>query len=586
MIDGNDHRKFLWFLEKYFKTEKLRIGFIVLLILLGSSIGNLSPLLYGRMLDSILEFNLNYLLLLILIYFIVTIGTTLLSLLEDYAGKMISFKIVKVIQKDLFDKMIRLKSLALDKYTTGELLSRVNGDCEGIVSFCLNVITSFLHIAINLTISIYFVIKISTHLSSVAIFYIPASIIVTIMARRSFKRIAEENKRFYDRYFSFLNEVFANNMGIKSFRLEKFILDKFDYFISKEKKILKKSILLGGIVQIFSTLITVISSLFIIYLSAVLIKNDMLTIGTMVSFNTYINKLFASVSQILGLNISKQEVMVSIDRIISLFSEESEAISENEERVTDKSVCIRASEICFSYRADNGMAIDRLSFTINSPGFYSFVGKNGCGKSTLAKLLIKLYDVDSGELEVNGVEYKNASIKSIRDNITYIQKEDFFLNDTIYNNLLLANEAVTEEEVFNACRIVGIHEFIDSLPTKYETLVGEGGATLSSGQKQKLNMARAVLKNSKIFIFDETTANLDGKAERDIINLLKEISSNSIVIFISHKLSSIEQSDKIFLMENGRIIDSGTHWKLYEDNLSYQELFKNSNSFTAEPIEA
>ena len=215
---------------------------------------------------------------------------------------------------------------------------------------------------------------------------------------------------------------------------------------------------------------------------------------------------------------------------------------------------------------------------MDSPGFYSFVGKNGCGKSTLAKLLIKLYVVDSGYMEINGIDYNNCFIDSLRENITYIQKEDFFLNDTIYNNLSLANERATAEDIYRACQTVGIDEFINSLPDKYDTLVGEGGSTLSSGQRQKLNIARALLKKSKILIFDETTANLDGKSEKNVISILKKMSKHSIVIFISHKVSSIVQSDRIFLMESGSIIDSGTHEQLSKNNNIYKELFKYSDS--------
>ncbi len=584
MIKNNENKKLISFLKKYFYASKISIVALVLLIFFGSSIGNLSPFLYGKMLDSIIDSDLNHLFVLIIIYFIITIGTVLLSLFEDYLGKLVSFNIVKASQNNLLDKIIRLKAITLQKYTTGELISRMNGDCEGVVSFCLNVITSFLHIFINLSISIYFVIKISTHLSSVAIFYIPATILVTLVSRKSFKRLAEERKLFYDKYFSYLNEVFINTMGIKSFGLEKKVLNKYGDLIVKERTIIKKSIFLSGKIQMLNTLITVLSSLFIIYLSGVLIKNNLLTIGTMVSFNTYINKLFSSISQILGLNISKQEVIVSLDRILAFTSMDSEE-RENEGTVMYEPTYICARNISFSYNEED-VIIDDLSFDINLPGFYGFVGKNGCGKSTLAKLLIKLYDIDKGNLEINGLEYRNCSTKSIRNNITYIQKEDFFFNDSIYNNLILANEIASGEDIDKACRMAGIKEFIDSLPEGYETIIGEGGAFLSSGQKQKLNIVRAILKKSKIYIFDETTANLDGKAERDIINLLKEISSNSIVIFISHKVSSIAQSDMIFLMDSGRIIDSGTHQELLEENLNYQELFRSSSLFSAEPAEA
>jgi ATP-binding cassette subfamily B protein len=578
MRKDKDSEKFNWFLKKYIYPQRVKIAFIVLLILAGSSIGNLSPFLYGKMLDSIVAFDINHLMRLIIIYFIVTVGTTILSIFEGYMGKMVSFKIVKSSQRDLFNKIVRLKASAFEKYTTGELISRLNGDSEGVVSFLLDVITSILNIFINMSISLYFVLKISIRLSSVSIFYIPASLIVTVTARKSFKKLAEKRKVFNDKYFGYINEAFSNNIGIKCFRLEKKACKKYDNFISKELDIEKHSMVLSGIIQMLNTLISVISSLYIIYLSGILIKGGLLTIGTMVSFNTYINKLFASISQILGLNISKQTVSVSLDRLISLISEKSEDMEESEKKLKDKPEYVHVCNVSFKYKEDSDAVINNLSFSLDSPGFYSFVGKNGCGKSTLAKLLVKLYDVDSGYMEINGIDYKNCSIDSLRENITYIQKEDFFLNDTVYNNLSLANERASSDDIYGACRMAGIDGFIDSLPDKYDTVVGEGGSTLSSGQRQKLNIARALLKKSKILIFDETTANLDGKSEKNVISILKEISRHSIVIFISHKVSSIVQSDRIFLMENGSIVDSGTHEQLSEDNYTYRELFKYSNT--------
>ena len=577
MKKDKDFEKFNWFLKKYIYPQRVKIAFIVLLILVGSFIGNLSPFLYGKMLDSIVAFDINHLMRLIIIYFIVTVGTTILSIFEGYMGKMVSFKIVKSSQRDLFNKIVRLKASAFEKYTSGELISRLNGDSEGVVSFLLDVITSILNIFINISVSLYFVLKISIKLSSVSIFYIPASLIVTIAARKRFKKLAEKRKIFNDKYFGYVNETFSNNIGIKCFRLEKKACDKYDNFISKELDIEKHSMVLGGIIQMLNTLISVISSLYIIYLSGILIKDGLLTIGTMVSFNTYINKLFASISQILGLNISKQTVSVSLDRLISLISEKSEDMEEYEKELKNEPDYINVRNICFRYNDDSDTVINNLSFSLDSPGFYSFVGKNGCGKSTLAKLLVKLYDVDSGYMEINGIDYNNCSIDSLRENITYIQKEDFFLNDTIYNNLSLANERVSAEDIYISCQAVGIDEFINSLPDKYDTVVGEGGSTLSSGQRQKLNIARALLKKTKILIFDETTSNLDGESEKNVIAILKKISKYSIVIFISHKVLSIVQSDRIFLMENGNIVDSGTHEQLSKNNDMYRELFKYSD---------
>lgn len=573
--DKNDKEKIWRFFKTYMYAQKNKLIFLVILIFVGSLIGNISPYLYGKMLDSISSGNMNYLIKLIAVYFIVTMITTLLSIYEGYLGQIINFKMSKNIQKRIFDKMIRMRTSAYSQYDTGEFINRLNGDADGIVSFVINVITSILQIVVNIAISLYFVFTISMHLTSVALFYIPASFIVTFFARKYFKKLAEQRKAFNDQYYNFQTEVFSNNAGIKSYILEDSMTKKFENFISKDFKILRRSIYLNNRVEFINNLITVISSLYVIYLSAILIKSNMLTIGTMVSFNTYINKLFSSISQVLGFNISKQEVMVSLNRVIEVMSEESEEKDGYRSLEVFENPMIAISKVNFSYNEDNSNVLNNFSLQITSPGFYSLVGKNGCGKSTIAKILIKLYDIQSGEISFNHKDYKDISYEAIRNKITYVQKEDFFFNDTIFNNIRLANTDLTNEEIINMCKKVDLDEFINTLPEKYETAIGEGGSTFSSGQKQKLSIARALLRKTKIYVFDEVTANLDGKSEKNIISILKEESKDSIIIFISHKISSIIESDKIFLMDDGIIADSGTHETLLKNNSLYNELFKN-----------
>jgi ATP-binding cassette subfamily B protein len=575
-INKTDREKLKLFFKRYIYIKKEYLFLIIGLIFIGSLVANISPYLYGKMLDSITSGNIDLLIKLIIIYFFITLFTTLLSMLEGYVGQIVNFRLSKNVQMELFDKMIRMRTSAYSKYEIGELISRLNGDADSIVSFGINLITSILHIAINIIVSLYFVITISLRLSSVAIFYIPASFLVTYVARKYFKELAEKRKKFGDKYFSFQNEVFSNNIGIKSFQLESRTNDKYRSFIEKEFSLLKRSIYLGNIMQLANSLITVISSLYIIYLSAVLIKDGILTIGLMVSFNAYINKFFLSISQVFSINISLQEVMVSLNRIIEVMSEGSE-IADGLIFEKQSKLALECVDITFSYGDEKENILTDMTISIDEFGLYSIVGSNGCGKSTFAKLLIKLYDVKSGHVYINGVDYFELPYDFIRSHITYVQKEEFFFNDTILNNIRLGSPNAADEEIFEICKEVGLDQYINTLPEKYETVVGEGGSTLSSGQKQKLSIARALLRDTPIYIFDEITANLDGKAEKDIIRIMKEYSKKSIILFISHKISSIIDSDKIFVFEDGRVVDSGNHEYLLKNSYTYKELFENKD---------
>ncbi len=576
-INKTDKEKLKWFFKKYIYTGNKYLILIVALIFVGSLAANISPYLYGKMLDSITLGDTDFLIKLIIAYFFITIFTNLLSMLESYVGQAVNFRLSKKAQTELFDKIVRMKTYFYSKYEVGELISRLNGDTDSIVSFGINLITSILNIAIDILVSVYFVITISVRLSSVAIFYIPATFLVTYFARKYFKELAEKRKKFSDEYYSFQNEIFSNNTGIKCFQLENSVNNKYKSFINKEFSLLKRSIYLKNNMQLANSTITVISSLFIIYLSALLIKDGLLTIGLMVSFNTYINKLFASISQVFNINVSLQEIMVSLNRVIEVMTTDSEinnALS-LEGKSKDIAISLKCEDLIFSYEKDEENIMTNMDISIDDFGLYSIVGSNGCGKSTFAKLLIKLYEIERGNIYINGTDYSKLSCDFIRICITYVQKEEFFFNDTIINNIRLADKNLKENDIENMCKLVGLDEFIKTLPNRYETIIGEGGSTLSSGQKQKLSIARAFLRDTPIYIFDEITANLDGKAEKDIMKIIKEYSKKSIIIFISHKISSIIDSDKIFVFENGKATDSGNHEYLLENNRIYKELFKN-----------
>jgi len=574
----NHNNKLTWFFQEYINQKTNLICVIIILIFIGTSIGNMSPFLFGKMIDIIGKSNSNELLNLIFLYFAITILATLLGLFEGYLGQTMSFKLVKKVQIDMFSKIMTLNERSLKRYDTGELISRLSGDADSVINFFLNIITSVIQIVINLCISIYFVIYISKQLSVVSLFYIPLSLLVNIRVRKYYKQLAEKRKNLGDKYFNFLSESFSNCSSIKIFNLQTRIINKFRDFTFKEYNLLKKSILLSSIVNIITTLITVFSSLFIIYYSAILINKGALTVGLMVSFNTYINKLFGSISQILSLNIQKQEVEVSIERLTKIMLDNSEdeiSINKNKDKFSisknENFNNIYIENVSFSYEEE--AVLSDLSIEINRSGFYSLVGKNGCGKSTIAKLIIRLYEADKGEIKFCRTNINDCSTNLIRENITYIQKEDFFFNDTIYNNLKLANENISECDIEEVCKKVDIDDDISSLSDGYYTLMGESGSNFSSGQKQKLSIARSLLRKSRIYVYDESTANLDGKSEKLIIELLLELSKNSIVIFISHKVSSIINSDKIFVVDSGRVTATGKHNHLLENCELYKVLF-------------
>lgn len=559
------------FVYRYVVKEWKNLTVLVGLIFLGTIFENFSPYLYGKMLDSIVGSDLSTLTGLILCYALMSIVTQLLSMLEGYRGQKVSFEMSNDVRRDLFRQLVTMKHRYYSAYDTGELMNRLNGDAEGIVDFCLDIITSIIQIIIEIAVSLYFILTMSMKLSTVALFYIPTSFLLTMGMRKYYKALTERQKEFGDRYYNFQNRIFSNNEGIKSFMLEKNVFGELECFLREQFDLLRESIRLNNVKRLLGFLITLASSLAIIYISAVLIGKGWITIGVMVSFNTYMNKLFGSISQLFSFQLGKETVDVSLERVRELMEAETEEIVFRNSSLEGKKLCM--SNLFFSYEPDQPV-LRNCSLTLEKNGLYGFVGKNGCGKSTVAKLIANFYTDYEGELTMDGISYRELTPWDIRRRITYIQKEEFFFNDTVRNNLLFGRSEVSEDEMEQACREVGMLEFIQQLSAGFETLIGEDGQIFSSGQKQKLSIARALLRSTPIYIFDELTANLDGGAEKEMMGLLKKISGRHMILFINHKPNVLEFCDIIYVMDEGRIVDTGTHEELLRRNEMYRTMFQ------------
>jgi ABC-type multidrug transport system fused ATPase/permease subunit len=547
------------------------ISFLIILIVFGVITANISPYIYGKMIDVVTIGSVSDLPICIAAYFAITIVSMALGMYESYIGEMFAFKVNNEVKLAIFEKILRLRFKKLDALTTGELISRLEFDTNAIVDFCLNLVTSIALISFNLIVSLYFVFSISAGLSIIAILFIPLTALNNIVFRSKFKVLSKQEKELHDKYYSFVDSTFANIKGIRSFMSEGASRIDFLKFTDKKLSILKRTFFLSNFMNIGSQAILLVFTLFTIYTSARFIIEGKLTIGNMVAFNTYVGKLFDSVSRILAFNIQAQTVSVSADRIFGMLDDDSEVLNAGLDLGDIRKIKIK--NLKFSY-FDGVEIFKGISIDIDKPGLYSIVGRNGCGKSTLAKILMGFYEIQSGVVYLNDKDICEIKLLSLRDNITYAQKEVFIINDSLIENVKLANPKADETEVADVCRKAEINELEKMLINGLKTKLGEDGNLLSSGQKQKINIARALLKHSSVLLLDEITSDLDGKFEKKVMDLLSEVAKNSIVIFISHKLSSVEKSDCIFLIDNGEIQDFGKHLELLSRNVLYKELFE------------
>lgn len=557
------------FVKKYFLDKFHAIFILICLILLGSIINGIIPFLFGIVIDSMLHKKNDVVIQYIIYMIILETGGTLLSSIEGFYGSKITQKISNEMKMDVLNRIVYMKMSRLDNYSKGELINRLEGDTNEIASTYVGFFTGIIQVFISTLISIYFAITLSKELTLLAVAFLPVLYLGTIIFKKSYQRAKVKLKDFSDQYLGSINEIFANFEGVKSFNYQNVIEKKFKCVYQENLELSKNLYKTQAKMSFTQNSLNTLFDAGVIVCATMLINGSKLTIGGFVSFNQYIGQLYQTASQVLSYIMNIVSCQVNIDRINKICSEPVENVEEKciEKKDVNK---IQIKNLTFGYTENK--ILDDLNLQIENPGFYSIVGINGVGKSTILKLLLGLYESDKGNIFINNKDINDISLYEHREMISYIPKQPFLFNSSIEYNITLGKN-IDKKIIEFVCRQVGLYEFIKEQDHGYETIIGEDGIFLSSGTKQKISIARAALKDSTLWLCDEITSDLDGKVEADVINYLKELSREKIIIMVSHKLSSIEKSDKIFVVNRGHIISEGTNAELMEKDLLYRKMF-------------
>ena len=564
------NRKFRDFTRKHLKGQKKYLAVLILILGLGIAITSSLPFLYGQLIDYITGYRKKDFYILFIIYFTVSLLYLSLSIIEKFYGEWVSFLFSFRLKRNLFDSIISLKCTEIESRESGEFVSRLNGDVEIITSFYINMLTSILTIIMNTTIALFFILGISNTLAGIALLFMPLSVLFNYYFKKKYKAIQECQRRFRDRFYSFQVQILSNIMAFRPFGIEAKYKDRFTEYMKeqwkityREKQISSGSVLIGGI-------ISNISSFTLLYCSAGLIWNQSFTLGSMAAFMSYISQLTREVNRILNLNMESQNVMVSIQRI----QEMENLPSENYQFPAQSQLChineIKTKYLSFFYHPKRTILED-ITMEISVPGLYTIVGKNGSGKSTLLKLLAGYYDSYTGQILIDGRDLQSIPLNELRESVKYISGLPYIENMSFYDNIRFFYEDIDDSRIRKTYQQAGLSDYIESLPDGYHTLVGANGITLSNGQRQKLNIARILVSEAPILLFDEITSELDGSSEAEINLILLELARSRIIIHATHRIASAQMGRQIFVMENGKIIIDGTHEYL----LKYSDLYKN-----------
>ncbi len=479
--------------------------------------------------------------------------------------------IKKKLQFDMLNTLISADTQSIDEKHSGKFISNLTYDVMHITNLLSNGILNLFKDSLTLIGLLTVMFLQNWKLSLIAIILIP---IASTAARSLGKRMgkvtteAQEKSSFLTKY---LVELFKNHRLTKIFQKEKYETNRADDYLNQLKEKNKK---IGHVIVRISPIMEILTGIMIavlIFYSGKLIANEELSVNNFFSFLAAMMLAYQPVRSLSTLNVILNQGLSAATRILSVIDTESLIKNKNNAKELDiKNANIEFKDVIFSYNKSDGEVLKNVSLIFDGGKMTSLVGHSGSGKSTILNLIPRFYDRITGDIKIDNQSIYNCTIKSLRKNISLVSQETTLFDDTIKNNIKYANLDATDQEIYEAAKLSYSDEFINKLPNKYETLIGEDGVRLSGGEKQRISIARAMLKKSSIILLDEATSSLDSETETKIQEALKILTKDKTTIVIAHRLSTILNSNNIYLIDSGKVIENGKHEELLEKSKTYK----------------
>ena len=484
-------------------------------------------------------------------------------------------EIKKSLQFDMVNSLIKTDTQIIDKKHSGKFISNLTYDVTHITNLLSNAILTLFKDSLTLIGLLTVMFLQNWKLALISIVMIP---LASISAKTLGKRIgkvtteAQEKSGYLTTY---LVELFKNHKLIKIFQKETMEVNRADKHLTqlkdKNKKIQTVFIRLSPIME---TLTGFMIAILIFYSGKLMAKGEV-DINNFFSFLAAMMLAYQPVRSLSTLNMVVNQGLSAASRIIPIIDQENKVKNLNNAKpLSIKNARINFKNLNFSYEIEEGKTLASVNLDFEGGKMTSLVGHSGSGKSTILNLIPRFYDAQSGDISIDDQSIYNVTIESLRNEISMVSQETTLFDDTIKNNIKYGRENATDEEVFQAAKLSYCDEFISNLPNKYETLIGENGVRLSGGEKQRLSIARAMMKKSSIILLDEATSSLDSETESKIQNALKILTKDKTTIVIAHRLSTILNSNNIYVIDSGKIIDHGKHEKLMIDSKLYKNFYE------------
>ena len=559
----------------YYKPHRKLFLIDLFCVVVMTCIDLVYPMATRRVINDLLpDKNFNAIVKVTIALFILFIIRFLCSYFVDSWGHIVGVRIEGDMREKVFSHIQKLSVNFYDNNRTGHIMSRIINDLRDITELAHHGPEDILISSIMLIGSFALLFFIDWRLTLIVFILLPfMAIFGAVKKKRMTKAFRSQRYAIADINSSLENSISGVRVT-KAFTGEDFEMEKFkrgnDKFVKTREKAYKIMAEFTSGILLFSNMLDVI----ILLVGGYFVYKDMIKVGDLVAYILYITYFLQPIRKLTQFMQQYQDGMTGFERYLEIMDVEPDVIdSEYSIELINPEGEIKFKNVYFKYNESERFTLEDISFTVKPGKTVALVGPSGGGKSTICQLIPRFYDVNCGEISIDGIDIRNISLTSLRENIGYVHQDVFLFTGTLRDNIMYGNRKATESEMIGAAINANIHEFIMSLPNGYDTDIGEKGVKLSGGQKQRISIARVFLKNPKIIILDEATSALDNENEIIIQDSLDRLSAGRTTLVIAHRLSTIKNSDKILVLTDEGIVEEGKHEELLRDKGIYYSLF-------------
>ena len=561
-------KRLLGYLKPYSLLTLLALSFLLVTTVIKSII----PLVASHFIDQYLGNLSQFAVTVLIAYYGLYILQTLIQYIGNLLFARVSYSIVRDIRRDAFANMERLGMSYFDKTPSGSIVSRLTNDTETISDMFSGLLSSFISAIFIFVTTLYTMMVLDFRLTGLILLFLPLIFILVNLYRKKSVKIIEKTRSFLSDINSKLAESIEGIRIIQAFNQEKRLQEEFDeineeHYVYANRSVALDALFLRPAMSLLKLLGYAVLMAYFGYRGLYI----GMTAGTMYAFIQYINRLFDPLIEVTQNFSILQTSMVSAGRVFALIDQSNYEPVQADSELAIREGNIRFEHVCFSYDGVNQI-LDDISFSVKKGETIAFVGHTGSGKSSIINVLMRFYEFQSGRVLIDNVDIRNYSHQELRKNMGLVLQEPFLYHGTIKSNIAMYQE-ISDEEVKAAAEFVDADAFIQELPQGYDSPVSERGSSFSTGQRQLLAFARTVASQPKILILDEATANIDSETETLVQNSLEKMRKGRTTIAIAHRLSTIQDANCIYVLDKGRIIESGTHEELLALGGTYHKMY-------------